>query len=126
MTLGLFHKVQLAFVCAFLFTGWIFAQPPGKTLLIVAHPDDEYYFAATVYRIAVQLGGRGDELIITDGMLSKKSDNFLLRLCDYRILPDGLRGNCGEPQRNPYRLYHSRLRRLHQASEEMGRRKSRL
>jgi LmbE family N-acetylglucosaminyl deacetylase len=67
MNLGLFHKVQFAFVCAFLSTGWIFAQPPGKTLLVVAHPDDEYYFAATVYRIAVQLGGRVDELIITNG-----------------------------------------------------------
>ncbi len=44
-----------------------FAEPPGKALLVVAHPDDEYYFAATVYRMAVQLGGTVDELIITDG-----------------------------------------------------------
>jgi LmbE family N-acetylglucosaminyl deacetylase len=44
-----------------------FAQPPGKALLVVAHPDDEYYFAATVYRMAVQSGGTVDELIITDG-----------------------------------------------------------
>jgi LmbE family N-acetylglucosaminyl deacetylase len=43
------------------------AETPGKTLLVVAHPDDEYYFAATVYRMAVQLHGRVDELIITDG-----------------------------------------------------------
>jgi len=56
MNLKLFHKVQLALVWAFLSAGWIFAQPPGKTLLVVAHPDDEYYFAATVYRMAVQLG----------------------------------------------------------------------
>jgi N-acetylglucosamine malate deacetylase 2 len=67
MNLGLSHKVQFAFLWAFLSAGWIFAQPPGKTLLVVAHPDDEYYFAATVYRIAVQLGGRVDELIITNG-----------------------------------------------------------
>jgi N-acetylglucosamine malate deacetylase 2 len=67
MNLRLFHKVQFAFVWAFLSTGWILAQPPGKTLLVVAHPDDEYYFAATVYRMAVQLGGRVDELIITNG-----------------------------------------------------------
>jgi LmbE family N-acetylglucosaminyl deacetylase len=65
--LRLFQKVQFAFVWALLSTGWIFAQPPGKTLLVVAHPDDEYYFAATVYRMAVQLGGRVDELIITNG-----------------------------------------------------------
>ena len=43
------------------------ADTPGKTLLVVAHPDDEYYFAATVYRMAVQLGGTVDELIITNG-----------------------------------------------------------
>jgi LmbE family N-acetylglucosaminyl deacetylase len=67
MNLRLFHKVQFALIWAFLSSGWIFAQPPGKTLLVVAHPDDEYYFAATVYRMAVQLGGRVDELIITNG-----------------------------------------------------------
>src|ERR1700684_4585037 len=67
MNLKLFHKVQFAFLLAFISTGWIFAQPPGKTLLVVAHPDDEYFFAATVYRLAVQLGGRVDELIITNG-----------------------------------------------------------
>jgi LmbE family N-acetylglucosaminyl deacetylase len=43
------------------------AEPPGKTLIVAAHPDDEYYCAATVYRMAVQLGGSVDELIITDG-----------------------------------------------------------
>jgi LmbE family N-acetylglucosaminyl deacetylase len=43
------------------------AETPGKTLLVVAHPDDEYYFAATVYRMAVQLGGTVDELVITNG-----------------------------------------------------------
>lgn len=46
---------------------WAFAGPPGKTLLVVAHPDDEYYFAATVYRMAVQLGATVDELVITNG-----------------------------------------------------------
>lgn len=44
-----------------------FAEPPGKALLVLAHPDDEYYCAATVYRMAVQSGGAVDELIITDG-----------------------------------------------------------
>jgi N-acetylglucosamine malate deacetylase 2 len=56
-----------AFLWAFFSTGLSVAQPPGKTLLVVAHPDDEYYFAATVYRMAVQLGGKVDELIITNG-----------------------------------------------------------
>lgn len=42
------------------------ASPP-KVLLVVAHPDDEYYFAATVYRIAQELGGVVDQVIITNG-----------------------------------------------------------
>ncbi|MCX6593252.1 MAG: PIG-L family deacetylase [Acidobacteria bacterium] len=41
------------------------AQP--KVLLVVAHPDDEYYFAATTYRIARELGGTVDQVIITNG-----------------------------------------------------------
>ena len=43
------------------------AEQPGKTLIVVAHPDDEYYCASTVYKMAVQLGGTVDELIITNG-----------------------------------------------------------
>lgn len=47
--------------------GWMLAQAPGRILLVVAHPDDEYYFAATIYRIAVELHGTVDELVITNG-----------------------------------------------------------
>ena len=36
-------------------------------LLVVAHPDDEYEMAGTVYRIAKELSGTVDQLIITDG-----------------------------------------------------------
>ncbi|MBB6145051.1 LmbE family N-acetylglucosaminyl deacetylase [Silvibacterium bohemicum] len=53
--------------CTLLLSSFAVAQSPGKTLLVVAHPDDEYYFAATVYRMATQLHGQVDELIITDG-----------------------------------------------------------
>jgi N-acetylglucosamine malate deacetylase 2 len=42
------------------------AHPP-KVLLVVAHPDDEYNFAATTYRIAGELGGTVDEVVITNG-----------------------------------------------------------
>lgn len=44
-------------------------QPSGspKILLVVAHPDDEYAFAATIYRIARELGGTVDQIVITDG-----------------------------------------------------------
>ncbi|BDC47877.1 hypothetical protein F183_A01930 [Bryobacterales bacterium F-183] len=43
------------------------AAKPWKVLIVVAHPDDEYYFAATVYRIAQELGGTVDQVIITNG-----------------------------------------------------------
>ena len=38
-----------------------------KILLVLAHPDDEYAFAATVYRLARELGSRVDHVVITDG-----------------------------------------------------------
>lgn len=60
-------RFSVTLICSLLFAIASFAEPPGKVLIVVAHPDDEYYFAATVYRLAVQLGGTVDELIITDG-----------------------------------------------------------
>jgi N-acetylglucosamine malate deacetylase 2 len=46
----------------------IVAERPGpKVLLVVAHPDDEYFFAATVYRIAKELHGTVDQVVITNG-----------------------------------------------------------
>ncbi|WP_162179913.1 PIG-L family deacetylase [Bryobacter aggregatus] len=47
----------------------IYPPPPTQTsvLLVTAHPDDEYYCAATVYRLAREMGGTVDQLIITDG-----------------------------------------------------------
>jgi LmbE family N-acetylglucosaminyl deacetylase len=59
--------IQLTAILVFFFSVLGRAQPPGKTLIVVAHPDDEYYFAATVYRMAVQLKGTVDELVITNG-----------------------------------------------------------
>jgi LmbE family N-acetylglucosaminyl deacetylase len=38
-----------------------------RVLLVVAHPDDEYEMAGTVYRITKELSGKVDQLIITDG-----------------------------------------------------------
>jgi N-acetylglucosamine malate deacetylase 2 len=40
---------------------------PVRILLVVAHPDDEYEMAGTVYRIAKELSGTVDQLILTDG-----------------------------------------------------------
>jgi len=67
MTLSVIRKLLPVVFGVLLTTGWALAQTPDSVLLVVAHPDDEYYFAATVYRIAVELHGTVDELIITNG-----------------------------------------------------------
>ncbi len=41
--------------------------PPPALLVVVAHPDDESALAATIYRLAVELHGAVDELVITNG-----------------------------------------------------------
>lgn len=38
-----------------------------KILIVVAHPDDEYAFAATVYRITKDFGGTVDRVVLTNG-----------------------------------------------------------
>jgi len=40
---------------------------PGKLLIVVAHPDDEYACAATTYRMVRELGWTADQVIVTDG-----------------------------------------------------------
>jgi N-acetylglucosamine malate deacetylase 2 len=42
-------------------------RKPFRVLLVVAHPDDEYEMAATVYRISKELFGTVDQIVITDG-----------------------------------------------------------
>jgi N-acetylglucosamine malate deacetylase 2 len=70
-------QLFLAFLMALLFTGARVAQDgasprgaarkPVRVLLVVAHPDDEYEVAGTVYRISKELSGTVDQVIITDG-----------------------------------------------------------
>lgn len=43
------------------------AGHPIRALLVVAHPDDEYEMAATIYRITKERSGVVDQVIITDG-----------------------------------------------------------
>jgi N-acetylglucosamine malate deacetylase 2 len=43
------------------------SAPAPKILLVVAHPDDEYYVAATVFRLSRELGATVDQVIITNG-----------------------------------------------------------
>jgi len=38
-----------------------------KLLIVVAHPDDEYMFAATTYRLVRELGWVADQVVITNG-----------------------------------------------------------
>jgi len=38
-----------------------------RVLVVVAHPDDEYYFAATLYRLAKEKNATVDEMILTSG-----------------------------------------------------------
>ena len=38
-----------------------------KLLIVVAHPDDEYAFAATTYRLTRELGWAADLVVITNG-----------------------------------------------------------
>jgi LmbE family N-acetylglucosaminyl deacetylase len=38
-----------------------------KLLIVAAHPDDEYAFAATTYRLARELGWTADHVVITNG-----------------------------------------------------------
>jgi LmbE family N-acetylglucosaminyl deacetylase len=38
-----------------------------KLLIVVAHPDDEYAFAATTYRLTRELGWAADVVVITNG-----------------------------------------------------------
>ena len=39
----------------------------GRLLIVVAHPDDEYAFAASTYRLSRELGWSADQVVITDG-----------------------------------------------------------
>ncbi len=40
---------------------------PWRVLVVVAHPDDEYYVAATVYRLAQELNATVDQMVVTNG-----------------------------------------------------------
>jgi len=45
-----------------------YPAPAGrKVLLVVAHPDDEYAFAATTYRLAREPGATVDQVVVTNG-----------------------------------------------------------
>jgi len=41
--------------------------PARKVLIVVAHPDDEYAFAASTYRLVRERGWAADQVIVTNG-----------------------------------------------------------
>ncbi|HUP56482.1 MAG TPA: PIG-L family deacetylase, partial [Bdellovibrionota bacterium] len=54
----------------FLASGSVLAAPAKsgpRALVVVAHPDDEYCMAGTIVRIARELGGQVDQLVVTNG-----------------------------------------------------------
>lgn len=55
-------------------------QVPPKVLAVVAHPDDEYHFAVTVYKLVRELGGVADQVIITDGAGGHRYSSFAEQL----------------------------------------------
>jgi N-acetylglucosamine malate deacetylase 2 len=67
LTIRCATRISLLFLAAVLAATASWGQERPKILVVVAHPDDEYYFAATVYRLAVQLHAKVDEIVITDG-----------------------------------------------------------
>jgi LmbE family N-acetylglucosaminyl deacetylase len=60
-------NIMRAMVISCLLLGAALAQTPVRALIVVAHPDDESCFAATVYQITHNLGGTVDQLVITNG-----------------------------------------------------------
>src|SRR5271170_5221342 len=75
---------------AILAAGFLEAQSPIKVLAVVAHPDDEYAFAATTYRIARELGGTVDQVVISNGEAGFRysilaEQTYGLRLTDEQV-----------------------------------------
>jgi excisionase family DNA binding protein len=52
-------------------------EPAGlRVLLVIAHPDDEYEMAGTVYRITKELSGTVDQLIMNQTTFVERQDDF--------------------------------------------------
>jgi N-acetylglucosamine malate deacetylase 2 len=64
MTLG---KGLLILAVASMSAAGVDGEERLKVLAVVAHPDDEYAFSATTYRIARELGGIVDQVVISNG-----------------------------------------------------------
>lgn len=61
-----FRFLLLLFCCAFTLSLCAQVAPP-RVLIVIAHPDDETTFAATVYKITKELHGVADLFLVTNG-----------------------------------------------------------
>src|ERR1051326_1544551 len=60
-------KIFLSLLAASLFIHAFSQTAPPKVLIVIAHPDDESAFSATVYKITHELKGTVDLLMVTNG-----------------------------------------------------------
>jgi len=68
-----FGNKTISFICFFAaslllcFSYLSASESNPKVLAVVAHPDDETQFAATLYKISHEMGGTVDVVMITNG-----------------------------------------------------------
>lgn len=67
------------------------ASPAPRVLAVVAHPDDEYHFAVTFYRLVREFGGIADQVIITDGAGGHRYSSFAEQLYGLSLSGESLR-----------------------------------
>ncbi|HEU0119130.1 MAG TPA: PIG-L family deacetylase [Bryobacteraceae bacterium] len=56
-----------------------------KVLVVVAHPDDEYYCAAVLYRLTHELGGTADLAVLTNGEAGYRYSSLAERIYGRRL-----------------------------------------
>jgi LmbE family N-acetylglucosaminyl deacetylase len=60
-----------------------------KLLIVVAHPDDEYMFAATTYRLVRELGWTADQVVITNGEAGYRYSSLAESVYGTRLANEG-------------------------------------
>ena len=83
-------KKFICLILAFSLLSVVKAQTPPTVLIVIAHPDDETGFAATVYKITHELHGNVDLALITNGEGGYKystlaEDYYHLELTDEKV-----------------------------------------
>lgn len=65
------------------------ASSEPKLLIVVAHPDDEYMFAATTYRLVRELGWSADQVVITNGEAGYRYSSLAELVYGTKLAHDG-------------------------------------